>query len=569
MPRHALILLAGALLALPALAGDEGTTVTVGGWDASVDGNPALASEYRSTEGGLAVGLQTLRLAEPGSLVLDLMFRDTDEQKHLLDFDIRRFVRSHTSYLAITHNLPKDPLDTLAAATKHGRVVWASDLSPDAEYGIAYRDLQHRTEIQPPSLSALTVGLVFRQQERKGTLQRTTISHCDACHVVSQARPLDEQTRELGMDASWATARGAVKASYTRRTVSEDIRSIALLYDNALQPELRTPIFDDRLQWDSAEGPQAVDVRPDLEKNVAKLSASYTDIGGFALGGTGIAQTTENETAGLESSYGAIELHAARTFGKGFDLRWRGRGYRIDNDDVFIDAVERKSIAGANAGKTYRQVYGYNPDYLRESALDRDTVVSDLDLGWKLPGKKGKLRLLWKLEAIDRENYEVAEGETSTTSNAIGLDWTVRPAKRTRFQITLREGFVDNPFMQPNGAYSTLVSAPAASPLSPAAAQYYQFQAARIADTTADPSRWTEVYVRGSYGFTGGSQLTGSYRFWDGDNDEGDLTDWSKRTQALAVTLSGVASPTVAWFLTGAWHDQEIDMPASIPLYDG
>ncbi len=564
------IFLVGALLALPGLAdGEPTTTITVGGWDASSDGSPDLASEYRSTDGAFSLGLQSRRFGEPGAIVLELLYRDGDDQLHKVDFDVRRFVRSHTDYTVLTHHLQEDPLETLNAATRHGRVVRSTDLSPGAEYGITYRDLDHRTEIQPPGLSALTVGFVFRQQEREGTVQRTSISHCDSCHVVSQARSLDETTRDIGIDGRWGSARGAVKASYLRRTVSEGVRQISLLFDNALQPELRTPIFDDRLQWDSAEGPQPVDVRPDITKNVAKLSASYGDLAGFALGGTGVWQTTENETAGLDSSYGAVQLHAARTFGHGLDVRWRGRAYQLDNDDVFIDAVERRSIAGANAGKTYRQIYGYDPDYLRESALDRDVVVSDLDLGWKLPGKRGKLRLVWQFEATDRENFEVAAGDTSTTKNVVGLDWTVRPAKRARFQLTAQQGFVDNPFMLPDGAYSTLVSSPSASPLSPAVAQYFQFQNARIADTTAEASHWTQIWARGNYGLGGGSSLAASYRYWDGDNDDGDLTDWSKRSQAATLTFSGIASPTVAWHVAGTWHDQEIDMPTTIPLFDG
>lgn len=563
------LFLIGALLALPVAAGDEPTTtVTVGGWDASVTDNPDLAAEYETTEGGADVGVRSLRIGDKGSFDLELKFRESNEQQHSLDFDVSRFVRSHTSYLAMVHRLGKDPLETFAAATRHGRVVWATDLDPAGEYEIDYKDLQHRTEIQPPALSALTVGFNFRQQERKGTRQAITVSHCDSCHVVGMARPLDETTRDVGIDARWAVGKGAVKASYNRRTVSEGIRQVTLLYDNALQPELRTPIFDDRLQWDSAEGPQPVDRRPDSSKDVARIEASFDDVGGFALGAIGLWSRTENETAGLESSYDGVFLHAARTFGKGFDLRWRGRVYSLDADDLYIVKNERRSIAGPQAGKAYRQIYGYEVNFQRDSALDRDVLASELDLGWKV-SKKSKLRLLWNFESVDRGSYEVAPGETETVSNVLGVDWTARPAKRTRFQATYRHGMVDNPFMLTNGAYSTLRTSPAASPLAPTTPQYYQFQGARIADTTAAPESWDELRLRGSYGFGGGTLLSAAYRWWDGENDGGDLTDWEKTSQSATITLSGIASPKVAWNVAWAWHDQEIDMPASIPIFDG
>jgi len=563
------LFLIGALLALPAVADDApATTVTVGGWDVSVTDNPDLASEYQDTDGGVLVDVASASRGEKGSFDLELKFRDSNEQQHSLDFDVSRFVRSHTSYLAMVHRLGKDPLENLAATTNHGRAVWATDLAPDSEYEIDYRDLQHRTELQAPALSALTVGFNFRQQNRKGTLQAMAISHCSSCHVVSQARPLDETTRDVGFDAAWATGKGTVKASYNHRTLSEGVRQITLLYDNALQPEQLTPIFDDRLQWDSAEGPQPVDRRPDSTKDVARIEASFDDVGGFALGAIGLWSRTKNDTVGLESSYDGVFLHAARTWSKGFDLRWRGRAYSLDADDYYVVANERRSIAGPQAGKTYRQVYGYETNYLRESALDRDVFSSDLDLGWRL-SKKSKLRFLWNFESVDRGNFEVAVDETTTMTNVLGLDWTVRPAKRTRLQATYKHGIVDNPFMLVDGAYSTLVTQPTAATLAPTTPQYYQFQAARIADTTASPKSWDELWLRGSYGFQGGMLLSGSYRWWDGENDGGDLTDWDKTSQSATITLSGIASPKVAWNVAWAWHDQEIDMPTSIPIYDG
>jgi hypothetical protein len=564
--------LLGALLCLPLVAvAEEPTEVTVGGWNTDTSGNPDAVGEYEDLDGGVRFELLSGHRGEGGSVDLSLDFRGADNQQHSVDFDIRRFLRSHTSYLSLTHRLGDDPLENLESATKHGRVVWHSDLDPGGEYDLDYSELRHRTEFQSPSLPALTVGIDFRQQERDGRMQHLTVAHCDSCHVLSQGRPLEERTRDLGLDFSWAAGTGEVKASYNRRTLDQGVRQISLLYDDALQPELRTPIFDNRLQWDSAEGPQAVDRRPDIAKDTAKLRADFTDIGGFTLGATGIWSSTENETAGFETSYTGANLLAARVFASGFRLGWRGRIYQLDTDDVYVDTIERLGIAGPQAGKTYREIYGFNPDYTRLSSANRDVVTSNLDLGWKLSGKKGRLRLLWDLESIDREHREVAADETTTTRNTFGLDWSARPRKGVRLQARYRHGIVDNPEMLVNGAYSTLVTPPSPlpSPFLPQSTQYYVSQSARVADTTAEAADWDELWLRGSWSTAGSTSVSASWKWWDGDNQEGDLTDWSRTSQSATLTVAGSMSPEVAWHGALAWHEQTIEMPTSIPIFDG
>jgi hypothetical protein len=578
MIRKNLSWLLGALVALPLAAAAQTPAeapnetpieVTVGGWDADTSKNPDVAAEYEDLDGGPRVGLVAAHRSDGGSLDLELDFRSSADQKHSLGFDIGRFVRSHTSYLSMTHRLGRDPLENLESATKHGRVVRHSDLDPQGEYELDYSDLRHRTEFQAPSLPALTVGVEFRQQERDGHLQRLAVSHCESCHVNSLGRPLDERTRDLGLDFAWAVGTGEVTASYNRRTLDQGVRQIELLYDTALQPELRTPIFENRLQWDSNEGPQAVDRRPDVAKDTVKLGGEFADVGGFAVGATGIWSTTENETAGFESTYRGANLVAARSFERGFRLGWRGRVYQLDTDEVYVDAIERLGIAGPQAGKTYREIYGFDPDYTRLSSTNRDVVTSNLDLGWKLAGKKGRVRLLWDLESVDREHRSVAPGETRTTRNTLGLDWNARPRPDVRLQARYRHGLVDNPEMLVDGAYSTFTSTPFASPLAPGVPQYYQYQAARIADTTAEAADWDEISLRGSWSSGGSTSISASWKWWDGDNQEGDLTDWSRTSQSATLTVAGVASPEVSWHGAVVWHEQTIEMPTSIPIFDG
>ena len=190
---------------------------------------------------------------------------------------------------------------------------------------------------------------------------------------------------------------------------------------------------------------------------------------------------------------------AAKRLSDDWSFRWRGRGYTIDNDDVFVDAVERLGVAGPQAGRTYREIYGFDPDYLRQSALSRDVVESNLDFTRRLGKKSGRLRLFWNYESIDRDTFEVAPGETDTTTNLLGAAWWARPAKGWKTQVRLQHGETDNPFTNVNGAFSTLTSPAVPNPFHPDAAQYYTMRAAKVMDTTALAGSWDEIKVRGSY----------------------------------------------------------------------
>ena len=134
--------------------------------------------------------------------------------------------------------------------------------------------------------------------------------------------------------------------------------------------------------------------------------------------------------------------------------------------------------------------------------------------------------------------------------------------------MSYEHGEADNAFSNVNGKFSTLVSQPVPSPFAPGAAQYFQFQDARVAEGVASPSSWDELELRGAY-TKGQRSFSGAYRYWDGDNDEGDLTEWSRSLQALTLTYWATPAPKWQWHLAWAYNDAELEAPATIPLFDG
>lgn len=567
------LLLTAALVALPLIASaqDDGTTsatVEIGGRTADVTDSPAVAAEYLSTDDSAVLDLGLATHQDWGSLFVDAGYVGSDDNQLSVDFDIARMVRSHTSYQKFNHRLGHNEMEHLEGTSINGKVIINTDFDPGFEYATTYSDLNHRTEFQLASIPALTLAVEFREQQREGHTQAFTTSHCDTCHVKSQKHALDEKTSDGTLEGIVAGSWGRLRAAFSSRELRQGTPSVTVEFDNAVHPELQTPVFDNRLQYDSDVGPVPADLLVDIDKDTARLDLTLTDLGGFTVTGGGVWSETENKYTGLKSDYAGYLLNATRMLGKEWRLRWRGRIYSIDNDDVFVDTNDRPSIAGPHAGRTYEEVYGRNYDFWRMSALDRDVLESRLDLSYRMGGKAGSLRFGWDYEAIDRENYDVLPGESTTTENILGASWRTRPTKASRVEATIRHGEIDNPFMLINGSCSTLVSDRYTAPWDPAIPQYDDFQAARIAETTASPSSWDELKLLGSI-MMGPSTLSGTYRWWDGSNSDGDLTDWSKTNQSATVTWWSAPSQSWDWYIGYAWLESVLDAPACIPIFDG
>ncbi|NOZ80015.1 MAG: hypothetical protein GXP48_12720 [Acidobacteria bacterium] len=568
------LMLVVVLAAFPVLvhAGNDGDTtkttgtVMIGAWGASTNDSPDLVSEYAPTSGGPILNLDLSSFSKTGSLLVSAHARHSNDIEGTVDFDLGRMVRSHTSFTKMLHRLGHDPMTDLTATDTVDKAVYHTDFNPGMKYGMHYSVLFNRTELQIPSLSALTLAFEVRDQHREGHRQTYALSHCDACHVNSMNHPLNERTTDGTLEAKVAWKTGFVRARYTSRTLREGYKNVTLTYDDAVHPSLRLPLFNDRVQYDSAQGPLPVDLWPNIDKDIARLDIHLSKVGPFIVNGTGVWSNTQNTYTGLRSAYSGYMVNAAGRLGKHWRLTWRGRAYTIDSQDVFVNTAEPVSIAGPTKGKTYRELYGFDPDFLRQSALNRDVLESVLDASYRLGGRAGVFRFEWKFNGTDRQHYHVTPIDTKTTTNILGLSWYAHPARGVTLRARYRHGDVDNPFMALDQQASTLVSPAYPNPfVSP---QYFDFQRARIGDGTASPSSWDEARAQASYTW-GRSMLSGSYNWWNGDNTGGTLTNWSRTNQSATLTLWTALTESWEWYVGYAWQDLSLDSPTTIPVYDG
>jgi hypothetical protein len=556
---------------IPSVVAAEGNVeshVELGFYDASSDDSPDMAAEYYDDNSGATVNATVSSHGSAGSLQFIAAYQSDDTNAAALDFDIKRTWRSKTNYQKFLHRLGHDPMENLEATSTNGKVVWHTDLSPDQEYDFNYSDIESRNELQFKGLSALTIGLDVREQKRRGHAQAFTNSHCDTCHIYSQAHELDEKTSDATVSAKVGWNGGYAKAAFTSRSLTHGTPSVPITFDDALHPELQVPVFDNRLQYDSDVGVVPADLWPEIDKNKTRIDLVLNDLGGFTLTGNGVWSQTENNYTKLKSDYKGYIVTLAKGWKSGWRFRWRGRIYTIDNDDVFVDVNDRVGIAGPQAGLTFEEIWGINFDHTRKSALNREAFESKADVSKRFGRKTGTLRFTWDYDTIDRENYQVLPGEFKTTTNLLGASYRARPVKGLQFEAGLKYASVDNAFMLINGACSTLVSDWYPNPWDPATPQYYEFQAARIAETTASASSWSRADVRLGY-TTGKTTIFGKYIYYDGDNNDGDLTDWQHQSNTALVTVWSAPTEHFNWYATYSLMSSDLDVPACIPVFDG
>lgn len=546
---------------------DTTGSIEIGGMWTDVDGSPDKAAEFYTTEKGPVGKVKLATFQDWGAIDFGIKYLAKDENSGYLDFDISRTVRSHNSYDKFPHRLGHDPMLYLESTSTNGKAVRKDDEDPNRDYSIDYSVFHDRTEIQFAGLKALTLAVEYRDQQRSGHTQAFTTSHCDTCHVTSRTHKRDQSTTDATLEALVGFKNVAFRGRFTSRELTERYNSVDATFDKNLHPELQLPVFDNRMQYDSDVGVVPADLKPDIDKDIARLDFRWATNSGLAITANGVWAETTNRYSGNTADYSGYVANVTKRFKNRLRLRWQGKIYQTDTASVYVDPIQRVTPAGPQAGTTYFDIYGQTFDQNRDSALNRDGLESNLDASFRL-GRHGTLRGMWKYKYIDREYYEVLPGEKKTTTNLLGASYRIRPMKGLRIDAALKYAQVDNAFGLIDGACSTLVSDPWPNPWNPETPQYQDFQGARIADTTASASNWMKAEL-GAAWLTGKTTLSGKYVYWDGDNTDGDLRDWSKNRNSFTVTAWTPGSADWDWYVGYAYQDMSLDVPLCIPVFDG
>lgn len=338
----------------------------------------------------------------------------------------------------------------------------------------------------------------------------------------------------------------------------------------AEQPALRQPLFNDRIWYDSRNGPLPYGVVPPAEKNTATLRLSHPNVAGFTVALSGVSTRLENLNTYNKVDFDAVALAVGRRLGKKGTFSLRARSYTIDSTDYFVDVPEPLAVAGPYAGKSYRERWGFQPDFLRQSAIDRDVVEARARLAYRL-GKGSSLIGEYSVQNLDRAHYQVAPGKTDTLDQRLKLAFTARPAKGLNLRLEGTFADIRRPFMTQNTACQPgpLQETPVTSPLLPGSTQYFQIYASRIGDMTASPSSFAEARATLGLALNESTNASLSVRWWDGDNNDQDLTNWSRTHTAANAHLAWAPSATTQTFVAASWGKRKLESWVCVPLMDG
>lgn len=420
-------------------------------------------------------------------------YNKVDNQKYGLDFDIKRYIIFESSYERFFHRLDKDTLSNLwahavnidntgyavgltvpslgAAGTIGAASVYNSDITTINNYGISYRNLKDKVELHIPSLKGITIGFSNNIQERKGYAHTTALSHCSSCHILGADKKVDEKTTEYTPYVDAKLGNLSINYAFSKVNYNSNASQSFIPDPTGSPVALPSPsllsLFYNRAQYDYKTGSIPYDVDPDSDKTkqTAKVKYDISKDTYIYLSST-LTKSKNTNTNGaydpltgkygknLELEYKSIDfkLHSKLTKTLTMDLKAGYKNY--DNDDVFVDVIDRINPAAAPAGAVSlvdglvanSQVpAGFTYDFTRQSLYNRDEYNVALDLNFRLNSVVFFLfdADITKVSRDNAHEYEVTE---DTTKFSTRLQANVKPSSTLRSKIYYKYTKIDNPF---------------------------------------------------------------------------------------------------------------------------
>lgn len=532
------------------------------------DDSKVKASEFRDDESAVGFSLNFLSPAgESGMFLLSGHLNTADDQAFGISYWTGPHFQISASYDEFVHNRLHDPLSNLEGVSEF-KVTRHTDFNPYTEYGIVHSEAKARIDYSAHGYENLKLFVSFRDQEREGWKQARTQSKCASCHVVGMDRRVDQSTRDGQVGIDWTAGGFRLAVSHLQREFDEDGKVPTFTYENAQHPNLLTPVFEDRVQYDDDNGPLPFDMTPEVEKAQTNLQLDYHWTSGKFQAAAATA-TVENKTTKNEFDYDGYLAGFRQKLGEKTTLKLRFRTYEIDNNDYFVDSVERVAIAGPYAGETYRQHYGFDPDFNRMSAMNRTVNDGLAELRYRY-AEKGRLKFGYRYLSTDRDHLEVSEGEKETVQGTFYVDWRHWLPKSWKFNTNLSYSDISHPFANMDGGCNPdMNTTPVTSPLAPGSVQYYERHEAREYNLSNQPSESLSLRVSASRPLKGTSHLMFSARFLDEKNEDLDFSTWERDFLMAGIYFSWMTGKKVSWFTGYNYSADTSKTHICVPVMDG
>ena len=184
----------------------------IGYHHANVNGYRGKVGEYEVLDPGME-GKFSLK-AHTRSNYLDLggEIKDKDDQNYMMDFDTNRIFQTETSYTRYRHNLDHDPLTNQDFYT---------DINAGESNRISIEEIKSENTIRIPFIPNFKLKADFRQYNKRGHQQATTVGKCTRCHVTSKNKRVNQTTEDVKVGAEMKVGPLTFNYSHLQRSFNE------------------------------------------------------------------------------------------------------------------------------------------------------------------------------------------------------------------------------------------------------------------------------------------------------------------------------------------------------------
>lgn len=496
-------------------------SIKVGGSVVDLKDSATLVSEYNKENKNDINPLIEIKGSYDKDAYIDFKAKyiHPENQYYKLKFDGNRVFRFETDYQRFFHITSKDNLSNLWAhagvdyrdnttlapgadgnadpmgvpgfpnvpstgTTSLGQIgsatVYNSDISQQNSYGKSVTEWHNQLVLNIPSLNGVTFGVKTRFLERKGFDHSTVIGHCSSCHVTGYDKKVDEKTTEVTPFIDGKLGKWSFNYSMNSRDF-ENKAEQTFLYDRTGSPLDNSNPFRNRAMFDNTDGAIPANIDPDSSKVTNTLKIRYDFSKNANLIITGILSESTNKSTNepydllrgkygkeLESEYKSIDLKYHRKITKNLTFNLRAYYKTQDNDDVFIDVIERTNPVAAPGGAVTLvdglQANSYNTstnfpgmgleaypnplvlDFTRHSLIKRDEMGLNFDLNYRLSNYLNLFALLGydKIERDNAHDYEVTE---DTKKYTLKLGANYKPSSTLKTKLAYEYTKTDDPFI--------------------------------------------------------------------------------------------------------------------------
>jgi len=403
----------------------------------------------------------------------DAHYQDVEDQEYGAALDLNRILVFKTDYSRFLHRLDHDSLENLmghifaapgkglyydfngdGTNNKNDEIigsasVYHTDFGAGEDYHITRSEWNNHLAFHIPTLPEVTIGFDHRMEEREGVEQARTMSKCSACHVVGVSKDVHEITNDYIPKVTVRVGTLALEYSFMHREFDDKSDDMSLVY-NALSPTNLG--FTNRLQFDSRTGELPFSRTPDTEKDSHTVKARWDIMSGHTVtAGFVYSKSTNLETDGgydpltgefnedLELDSTTIMAKYHGRISRAFSVTIHGKYQTLDNDDVYVDVVDRANGDGTTLGDGYASsVLGAEEgldtgfwDYNRKSGYDLDITTIGFDVAWR-PLHGVTLRGGYEFHYEERDNADAHNVPDDTTEHKFKLsgDWRINHSLR-------------------------------------------------------------------------------------------------------------------------------------------